>query len=133
MFKDFKLLLFCILSIIFVMHSFSYGFLFYNKNLLSWFTSCMAVLFLKIFRYHWSIIKTPFSFKCLLKSELEIFVWRLYNFSSPCLSNWLSPGLSGFKNSCVRVLEIKTLRWEHFLSKNGCLGFVFIIPIVIMT
>lgn len=116
----------CILSKIFVMHSFTYGFLFYNKNSLSWFTSFVPILSLKVFRHEWSIIKTPFSVKCLLKSELHIFVfWG-------CLLSPISV-LSGFRNSWVSVLEITCLCWEHFPTKNGCLGFVLIIPIVIMT
>lgn len=81
------------------MHSFSYGFLFSNQNGLLWFTGCMPVLFLEELRYNRPTVRTPSSFKCLLRSELEVFGAA----SSP------GAGLSGLKNHRVSVLEITFL------------------------
>lgn len=117
-FKALKSLSFCVSCVIFVMHSFSYGFLFCSKNWLLWFTNCMPGLFLKELRYNCSAVKIPFPFGGLLTSELQVFVWR-YIVSS------LWP--VRLRKSRIRVLEIICLCREHFPTKPVCLGFALII------
>lgn len=84
----------------------------------------MFVWFFKVVRYSWFIIKILFLFKCWLKLDFEIFVLGCIFF--------LVFGLLGFRNSWVGVLEIVCFCWEYFLIKNVCLGFVFLIFLVIM-
>lgn len=109
-------------SLLIKIHSFSYGFLFSNQNGLLWFTGCMPVLFLEELRFNRPTVRIPSSFKCLLRSELEVFGAA----SSP------GAGLSGLKNHELAFWR-SCVCWEHVLTALGCLGFALITPVVILT